>query len=201
MQFTDLMHQRLITYLNTHDLGAGLYSLMPGGVPCSIAAINLIISGEVTDDIPDCMSEVVGRFIIRMQDAMPKETRNSQEWKELLPRAAGTGREKEEARQEAIAKWMWGVWGEIGFLLGADATGFGDEWRDMLRERTAAEAEAEAACTSLETITKAGQVDYACGAVIAAAEAYENSIDIDDYEDFWAEYVKPCKMLKELIEI
>jgi hypothetical protein len=148
MEFTDLMHQRLNTYLNTHDLGAGVYSMISGGVPCSIAAINLIISGELTDDIPDCMSEVIGRFIVRIQDAMPKEIRNSQEWKELLPRAAGTGRKKEKARQEAIAEWMWGILGEPE--VSTDAIGFGDEWRDewrdMLRERT----------------TAVGQVGYAC---------------------------------------
>jgi hypothetical protein len=58
---------------------------------CSIAAINLALTGELTDDIPDCMSEVIGRWIIPTQDAMPAELRNSPRWKSLLPLAAGTG--------------------------------------------------------------------------------------------------------------
>lgn len=63
---------------------------------CSIVAINLALTGKLTDEIPDCMSPVIGNWIIRIQDAMPEEMRNSEEWKSLLPFAAGTGREFEK---------------------------------------------------------------------------------------------------------
>jgi hypothetical protein len=46
---------------------------------CSIAAINLTLSGELSDTIPLCMSEVIGKWIIPMQDAMPDTMRNSTE--------------------------------------------------------------------------------------------------------------------------
>ena len=38
---------------------------------CSIAAINLALSGELTDRIPVCMSVVIGKWIIGVQDEMP----------------------------------------------------------------------------------------------------------------------------------
>ncbi|MGL5733857.1 MAG: hypothetical protein ACRCYS_03230, partial [Beijerinckiaceae bacterium] len=38
---------------------------------CSVAAINLALSGTLSDDIPACMSRVIGRWIIRTQDSMP----------------------------------------------------------------------------------------------------------------------------------
>lgn len=42
----------------------------------SIASINLALTGQLTDDIPACMSPVIGRWIIRVQDRMPYEIRN-----------------------------------------------------------------------------------------------------------------------------
>ena len=62
---------------------------------CSVAAINLALSGELTDRVPECMSPIIGRWIIGVQDRMPAEIRNSQEWRELLPFAAGTGRDRD----------------------------------------------------------------------------------------------------------
>src|SRR5690606_14402171 len=76
---------------------------------CSIAAINLALSGDLTDDIPECMSPTIGRWIIQVQDTMPAEIRNSAEWRGLLPLAAGTGREHEEERRAVILDWMWGT--------------------------------------------------------------------------------------------
>ena len=46
-------------------------------IPCSVAAINLALFGRLTDHVPPCMSLVVGRWIIRIQDAMPDTMRNS----------------------------------------------------------------------------------------------------------------------------
>ena len=74
---------------------------------CSIAAINLALTGELTDRAPDCMSLVISRWIIFVQDAMPDELRNSGEWKELLPIAAGTGRAREHERSALVLDWLW----------------------------------------------------------------------------------------------
>jgi len=90
------------------------------------------------------MSEVIGKWIIRVQDAMPAEMRNSDRWKNLLPLAAGTGREHEQERLQIILNWMWGtVLPSLQPL--ADKQGFGETWRQMTEERSAEAAMAEAA--------------------------------------------------------
>lgn len=73
---------------------------------CSVAAINLALTGELTDKIPDCMSRAIGNWIISAQDAMPDSIRNSPEWKNLLPLAAGTGIEKEVTRLILTMDWL-----------------------------------------------------------------------------------------------
>ena len=90
---------------------------------CSIAAINLALTGELTDIIPNCMSRVIGKWIIAIQDRMPDDMRNSDEWKRLLPLAAGTGHTKESERLSIIVDWMWESLRM--FQPFADAKGFG----------------------------------------------------------------------------
>ena len=120
---------------------------------CSIAAINLALTGTLTYRVPDCMSGVIGRWIIGVQDAMPAELRNSPRWKSLLPRAAGTGREMEQERLELVMDWMWGtVLPSLQPL--ADKGGFGAEWLAMTTDRTEA---AENLAASL-TIVRWGDV-------------------------------------------
>lgn len=112
---------------------------------CSIAAINLALTGRLSDDIPACMSTVIGKWIIPVEDAMPDEMRNGPEWRRLLPLAAGTGRdpEREKARLALILDWMWSqVLPQLQSI--ADKGGFGNAWRAMCRERTRSTA-AEAA--------------------------------------------------------
>ena len=114
---------------------------------CSIAAINLALSGRLTDDIPDCMSEVVGRWIITIQDAMPAEMRNSACWRGLLPLAAGTGRTMERERAKVALDWMWGAVLPQHQPI-ADVGGYGKKWKAMTTKRTAAAAEAAAAAAA-----------------------------------------------------
>ena len=116
---------------------------------CSIAAINLALTGKLTDQVPDCMSKVIGKWIVRIQDEMPESIRNSPRWRALLPLAAGTGREREQERTEIIMNWVWGT--VLPTLTPvAEKGGFGIEWAKMLAERTheAAEAAAAAAAAS-----------------------------------------------------
>lgn len=96
--------QQISDYLKDRPISKGIGTREQA---CSIAAINLALTGELTDNIPDCMSEVIGRWIIVIQDTMPFDMRNSNEWRILLPEAAGTGREKESARMGIILDWMW----------------------------------------------------------------------------------------------
>jgi hypothetical protein len=123
--FTQEHKAKLEQYLATHILPSGLGTKESA---CSIAAINLAISGRLTDDTPNCMSEVLGRATIRLQDAMPEEMRNSERYKALLPEMAGTGREHEQERLAILMNWMWSV--VLPQLQPvADKHGFGDEWK------------------------------------------------------------------------
>ena len=132
----------ILDFVMGHKLPRGLGTKEEA---CSIAAINLALTGELTDAIPDCMSLVIGRWIIRVQDSMPDEMRNSPRWKELLPLAAGTGRDVglEDKRMRLISEWMWTqVLPRVQPI--ADRYGFGTQWRVMCTEKTAAAAEAAA---------------------------------------------------------
>ena len=123
---------RLRDYLASHELVAGIGTEES---TCSVAAINLALTEQVTDAIPKCMSKVVGQWMIVVQDAMPLEMRNSPGWKRLLPMAAGTGREREEERLALVMDWMWGtVLPDLQSI--ADQGGFGAEWRTMCVEKS-----------------------------------------------------------------
>ena len=145
---------------------------------CSVAAINLALSGELTDSIPDCMSPVVGRWIIGVQDAMPAAMRNSREWRELLALAAGTGREREQERLAIVLDWMRETVLPTVQPL-ADEHGFGDQWRRMCEQRTeaaAAWAEAAEAAAAAEEAAVAAAAVAAVWAVAAEAAARAEAV-------------------------
>ena len=188
---------------------------------CSIAAINLALTGELSDDIPPCMSEVIGRWIIIVQDRMPAEMRNSAEWKHLLPLAAGTGREREQERAGIILAWMWETVLPIVQPV-ADIGGFGEEWKKMLSEQTLEAADAaasaanavdytsaanaadnvfyavDAAASAARTTNAADNVFYAVKAVVYAARTANASAACN--HSAW-EVINPCGLLEKLIFI
>lgn len=173
--------------------------------PCSVAAINLALTNELTDKIPECMSEVVGKWIIRIQDSMPDEMRNSQEWKRLLPQAAGTGRFREQERLDIILDWMWGTVLPLLQPL-ADEGGFGGEWQRMCSERTegAAGAARDAAGDAVGAARDAaraavGAAEFAAGAAVEAAEAAAKAAWAAE-ADYWTQ-VDPPRLLAKLIAV
>ena len=87
------------------QIPAGLGNAEDGA--CSLASINLALTGELWAAPPDCMSLVIAAWIFKVQDAMPAKMRNSREWRTLLPLAAGTGRDPlhEEERSDTITEW------------------------------------------------------------------------------------------------
>ena len=108
---------------------------------CSLAAINLALTGEMKDTIPDCMSKVIGTWIIRVQDRMPDDLRNAPGWRDLLPLAAGSGREKEAARLNLVLDWLWRiVLPEMQEIAGIG--GYGRQWQAMCDRSPAAVATA-----------------------------------------------------------
>jgi hypothetical protein len=172
--FTQEHKAKLEEYLATHTLPSGLGTKESA---CSIAAINLAMTGTLTDYIPDCMSWVLGRATMDLQDAMPKEMRNSEKYKALLPDMAGTGREYEQERLAIIMDWMWSV--VLPKLQPvADKHGFGSEWQTMCNLKT---ADAARAARAAADAARADAADYAdasyAAATYAAADAAARAAD------------------------
>jgi len=173
---------------------------------CSIAAINLALSGRLTDEVPTCMSKVIGEWVRDAQDAMPTEMRNSAEWKTLLPLAAGTGRDNEETRLDFIIEWMF-VDVLPSLQRQADAGGFGAEWLAMTEQRTV-----EAACAAaLAADSKNARLAYR--AAISASRAVsmrEGTLAVNvarivvmslhTESDLWERF-NPCGLLAKLIHL
>lgn len=124
---------KLETYLASCVLSRGLGRKESA---CTLAAINLAMSGELTDKIPACMSKVLGSAAVELQDAMPDKMRNSLRYKSLIPDMPGTGRAQEQERLSVLLDWLWSV--VLPQLQSiAEKGGFGDEWRLMCQDRTA----------------------------------------------------------------
>ena len=175
--FPDNARDRLTAYLETPGriIAEGLGTRENA---CSIAAINLALDGRLTDHIPNCMSFVIGSWILSIQDFMPHECRNSQQWRALLPLAAGSGRDPDAERQRlrCTLDWMWStVLPHLQPL--ADSNGFGPDWAAMTRTRTAAEScmtalAARKVAEARKTTPAARKVaEAACNAATAASHA------------------------------
>jgi hypothetical protein len=179
MTITEQQQQAIREYFAGRHIPAGLGDEHAAS---SLAGINLALSGRLTTEIPDCMSEQIGRWIVRVQEAMTDDVRNSDRWRELLPRAAGTGRQHEERRAQMILEWMWET--VLPYIQPlADKGGYGDAWRAMCQERTA-DAAAYAA-------NAAKAVGYAAAYVVAdVAAAYAaNAANAADVAAARAAYV------------
>ena len=173
---------------------------------CSVAAWNLALTGTLTDKIPDCASEVIGRWIIVVQDSCPPEHgRGHPEWLRLLPLAAGTGRAHEAERLAIVMDWMWGtVLPSLQPL--ADRRGFGEQWRVMCETRTAYAARCAAAYVAWSA---ADAADAARDAARDAADAARYAAHAADAahvaayaveSDAWATFA-PVDVLRKLIAV
>jgi hypothetical protein len=152
-QYTTESRTKLEDYLATHSLPSGLGDEESA---CTLAAINLALTGKLTDETPSCMSLVLGRTTIRLQDVMPNQMRNSKRYKRLIPDMPGTGRERETERLAVLMDWMWTV--VLPQLQPiADKHGFGSAWRNMCEVKTS---------------NAAADAGYAANAVVAAAAGY-----------------------------
>lgn len=82
---------------------------------CSMVAVNLALTGTLTDTCPDCVSPDLHRFVISIQDRMPEylmnaDDRHGRQWREALPLVAGTaGDGLAQWRGERLREWMWGL--------------------------------------------------------------------------------------------
>jgi hypothetical protein len=175
-QYTIENRSKLEAYLATHSLPSGLGNEESA---CTVAAINLAITGKLTDKIPSCMSLVLGRTTIRMQDWMPDQMRNSKRYKRLIPDMPGTGRERETERLAVLMDWMWTVvLPQLQPL--ADNHGFGPAWRNMCEVKTpaaAANAAEAAAAANAAWVAGIAAARAAARAARAAANAAANAAD------------------------
>ena len=164
---------------------------------CSVAAINLALSGELTDRVPDCMSRVIGRWIIGIQDRMPDDIRNSADWRDLLPLAAGTGRAHETERLAIVMDWMWGTVLPLMQSV-ADTGAFGAEWRAMCEQRTA-----EAAYVAYVLKEVLCMIRFCCRNVsyTPASAASADSAEYADYGPIPWTTLDPVGLLRRLIAV
>lgn len=139
--------------------------------PCSVAAINLALTGKLTDVVPECMSEVIGQWIIAVQDGMPADIRNSNAWRDLLPLAAGTGREHEEERREVIYQWMVDALERLQHV--ADQGGYGPLWDVAIRVSRTSTSQQNRAAAWAEAAAWAAAQAAAWAAVWHAARSAE----------------------------
>jgi len=174
-QYTTENRTKLEAYLATHSLPSGLGDKKSA---CTLAAINLALTGKLTDVTPSCMSLVLGSATIRLQDVMPYQMRNSKRYKRLIPDMPGTGREREAERLAVLMDWMWTV--VLPQLQPiADKHGFGPEWRNMCEVKTPADA--ACAANAAEAAANTARAASVYAASVAAARASDAAATPTDY--------------------
>ena len=175
--FTDQHATKLREYLKSHELSVGEGD---EDSACTVAAINLAMTGKVHDKRPACMSAVVHGAVIILQDEIPDEMRNSARYKALVPHMAGTGMEREDERSAVLLNWMWDV--VLPQLQDmADKRGFGAEWREMCQAKTRGAADAAAyAARPAAYAAYAARAAYVAAAADAARTAAYVAADAAD---------------------
>jgi len=109
---TTEQRQKLIDHFKSTPISGGLGTK---DEPCTFAAIQLALTGELTDkDEAECVSPTIREWVISVQDFMPSamrtdpEDEHSKRWRQTAPWIAGTVNEDlEEARQAMVIDWMW----------------------------------------------------------------------------------------------
>lgn len=130
------------------ELLATVPHLAAGGVgdpcsPCSLGAINLAVTGRLTDGVPPFMSRPIARWVRGAQDTSPAEMRDSAAWRMLLPAAANTGRRLERHDRRIVFNMMWRSYNTLQDT--ANASGFGSLWADAAIRRGSGASLLEAA--------------------------------------------------------
>ena len=162
-------------WLDSHELVHGIGT---AEAACSISAINLALTGSLTDADPsECMSPVIQSWVVGVQDSMPvgmmaRDDEHGRRWRQALPLVAGSrdpGREQD--RLDLILVWMWGRLGD-GWEAWVPPEAH-DAWRTMLSERTeqASGAAAVAARATASAASAAGADYPAARAAARAASA------------------------------
>lgn len=129
----------------TIHLGMGVGTL--DDERCTMAAINLVLTGVLDDGGHPCVSEAIRYWVIRIQDVIPDWIRNGVAWRTAAVGIAGSAAppDVELARVQMLLTWMWDRLADPAVLAGVPV-GIRPAWDVMLRERTAAAATATDEC-------------------------------------------------------
>jgi hypothetical protein len=95
-------------------------------------AINMGMTNEDSDEIPGCMSTIIGIFIKMMEKYAEKSLLNSAEYKDLIVISAFTGKDpiQEKKRLEILFEYIWKtVFPYVQPI--AEKHGFGDYWKGL----------------------------------------------------------------------
>lgn len=162
--------------------GLGTATTPTEGDACTIAAINLALTGRLTVERHPCVCPVIHRWVISVQDAMPTEVRNSPRWRKLAIDIAGSAasRAVETRRHQVIIAWMWGVLGDPA-VVAAIPESARAKWERMLAERSRATAHAAYAAGA------AARIARAAGAAARAANGDDGVWRRHDPRDVLAE--------------
>jgi hypothetical protein len=119
------LQSQVASFVTNTTLGQGLDDSQ---TPCTIAAINLTLSGRFTDDCPRCMSQELCDFVIILQDSLSHESRNSPEWKSVIPLLLNT-KDQNEKIKSRIRRLSTRLLTNVGYSL-TEATVFAnsDDW-------------------------------------------------------------------------
>jgi hypothetical protein len=164
-------------YLNTLTLRQGIGSGRPGD-RCAIQELRAWLELDpTTDDIPPCVSMVIGSLVIAVQDERP-------EWREqiipLLPRLIGSAASRETELQRVFACADWAV--RVAAPAALDAAGLSDH-AERLRSlaQVIDEPTAYKAASAARAVAYAAYAaDYAARAPDAAAYAASVAVAADD---------------------
>jgi len=220
---TDDIRAALAAALNSPDLTlvSGLGNADGGpasGERCTIAEINLVLTGKLSDDPHPCISEVIRQWVIRVQDRMPDSIRNSSAWRGASVGIAGSASTPgvEQARRQMVMDWMWERLADEAVLEAVPA-GCRVAWDRMLSERTykassearrqlraadaayAAAAYAAADAAYADAAYAAADAAYAAAYAAAASAAAAAAAAADAAQAFW-ERSDPAALLTRLIE-
>ena len=99
------------------------------GTACTESALQLALTGRLTDDLHPCVDPAVHRWVIRTQDRLDEATLNGP-WKELAPRIVGTA-----GLPDRLGKIMETMWDALASLTFKDAEA-NAAWQKMLELRT-----------------------------------------------------------------
>lgn len=133
-------------FLKDLRLVAGVGNLKAGEA-CTESALQLALTGKLTDDRHPCVDPLIHKWVMNVQDRLDNATLNGP-WKDIAPMVVGTIDVPDSLNR--IMTTMWDALSEMTFA----SAKVNVAWKDMLTARTATACKAAAdAATGHRAIT------------------------------------------------